>query len=102
MRTGTMCCRETTKGVEGFFQCKYDSIKWVTLKDMKNSYSVYMAKNAVRQHITGDPAFAWWIRDFLVKRNRIIGKLRSKYWVRTHKFGVKIPKSVQEANAFDE
>ena len=94
--------RDTTKGVEVLVQWKYGSTTWVTLKDMKNSYPVQMVEYVVQRRIAGDPAFAWWIRDFLVKRNRIIGKLRSKYWVRTHKFGVKIPKSVQEANAFDE
>ena len=35
------------------------------------------------------------------KRNRIIAKVKSKYWVRTHKFGIKIPKNVAEARAFD-
>jgi hypothetical protein len=38
----------------------------------------------------------------LNKRNRIIGKLKATFWVRTHKFGVKIPKSVEEAKRFDE
>ena len=36
------------------------------------------------------------------KRNHIIGKLKSKYWVQTHTFVFKIPNSVQEAKAFDE
>ena len=61
-----------------------------------------MAKYAVQLRIAGDPAFAWWIQNVLAKRNRIIGKLKSKYLVQTHKFGVKIPKSVQEAKEFDE
>ena len=38
----------------------------------------------------------------LEKRKRIIGNLKSKYWVRTHKFSVRIPKPVQEAKAFYE
>ena len=38
----------------------------------------------------------------LAKRNRIIGNLKSKYWVQAHNFSVKIPKSVQESNEFDE
>ncbi len=50
----------------------------------------------------GEPAFAWWICHVLQKRNRIIAKLKTKYWVRTHKFGVKIPKTVKEAKRFDE
>ena len=38
----------------------------------------------------------------LAKRNSIIGNLKSKYWVQTHKFGVNIPTTVQESKAFDE
>ena len=38
----------------------------------------------------------------LMKRNRIIGNMESKYWVRMHKFRVKIPKLVQESKSFDE
>ena len=74
----------------------------IILKDMKNSYPVHMAKYAVQRRIAGDPVFVWWIRHVLAKRNRIIGNLKSKYWVQMHKFGIKIPNSVQEAKAFDK
>ena len=33
--------------------------------------------------------------------NRIVAKIKSKYWVRTHKFGIRIPKSVEEAVKLD-
>ena len=100
--TETKRRRETTKGVEVLAQWKYGSTIWATLKDMKNSHPVQMAEYALHCRIAGDPEFAWCIQHVLAKRNRIIGKLKSKYWVRTHKFGVKIPKSVQEAKSFDE
>ena len=74
----------------------------MTLKDMKNSYSVHMAEYAVQRRIAGDPVFAWCIQYVLVKHNRIIGKLKSKYQVQTPNSSVRIPKSVQEAKAFDE
>ena len=61
-----------------------------------------MSEYAVQHRITDDPVFAWWIQNVMVKRNHIIGKLRSKYWVQTHKLGIKISKSVQEAKLFDE
>ena len=35
------------------------------------------------------------------KRNRILAKVRSKYWLRSHKFGIRIPKSVEEAKEVD-
>ena len=38
----------------------------------------------------------------LKKRNIIISKVKTKYWKRTHKFGIRIPKSVQEAKLLDE
>ena len=36
------------------------------------------------------------------KKSRIISKIKSKYWQRTHKFGVRIPKSVAEARKLDQ
>jgi hypothetical protein len=39
---------------------------------------------------------------FCTSGNIIIAKLKTKYWFRSHKFGVKIPKSVKEAKKFDE
>ena len=48
-----------------------------------------------------EPAFAWWVPYTLKRCNRIIAKVKSKYWIRTHKFGVWIPKSVQEAKELD-
>ena len=36
------------------------------------------------------------------KLNQIIGELKSRYWLRTRKSGMKIPKSVEEENSFDE
>jgi hypothetical protein len=101
-RSGTQRRKETTRGWEILVQWKDGSTTWIALKDMKNSYPVQLAEYATQRRIAGEPAFAWWIHHVLNKRNRIISKLKAKYWVRTHKFGVKIPKSVEEAKRFDE
>jgi hypothetical protein len=101
-RSGTKRRRETTKGYEILVQWKDGSTTWVALKDMKNSYPVQLAEYSIQRRIAGEPAFAWWVKHVLSKRNRIIGKLKAKYWVRTHKFGVKIPKSVEEAKRIDD
>ena len=68
---------------------------------MKNSYPVQLAEYAIASRIAEEPAFAWWVPFTLRKRNRIIAKIKSKYWVRTHKFGIKIPKNALEAKAID-
>ena len=72
------------------------------LKDMKESYPVQVAKYCVQSRISSEPEFAWWVPYVLKKRNRIIVKVKSEYWIRTHKFGIWVPKSVQEAKRIDE
>ena len=52
--------------------------------------------------IIDEPAFNWWAKSVLRKRNRIISKLKSKYWETTHKFGIEVPRSVEQALAIDE
>ena len=60
------------------------------------------AEYAVVAKIAMEHAFAWWVPHMSKKRNRIISKVKSKYWHRTHKFGIWIPKSVEEAKHFDQ
>ena len=61
-----------------------------------------MAEYAIQNGIENLPAFTWWLPHVLKKKNRIISKVKSKYWVRTHKFGLKIPKTVEEAIKIDK
>jgi hypothetical protein len=60
-----------------------------------------LAEYAVANKIVEEPAFKWWVQDVLRKRNRIIAKLKGKYWRTTHKYGVRIPKTVDEALRLD-
>ena len=61
-----------------------------------------LAEYAKAHHIDDEPAFYWWVRDILQKRQRIIGKLKSKYWRTTHKFGICLPEDAREALQIDE
>ncbi len=100
-RTGTRRQRETTIGWELLVQWKDLSTTWVSLKDMKEAYPIQTAEYAVQARIAEEPAFAWWVNYTLKKRNRVIAKVKSKYWVQTHKFGIKIPKTVDKARKLD-
>jgi hypothetical protein len=68
---------------------------------MKEAYPVQVAEYAVASKIQEEPAFAWWARHVLKKRDRIIRKVKSRYWTRTHKFGILLPKTVAEALRID-
>ncbi len=81
---------------------KDGSSDWVKLKDLKDSYPVQIAEYAAANRIAEEPAFKWWVHSVLRKRNRIVAKMKSRYLRTTHKFEIRIPKTVQEALAIDE
>ena len=73
----------------------------MTLKEAKESFPVQLAKYAVANCLTEEPAFKWWVPHVLHRRNQIISKVKSHYWWMTHKFGIKLPHSVEEALEID-
>ena len=56
---------------------------------------------AVANNIEDEPVFKWWVHNTLRKRDRIISKVKEKYWKTTLKFCIKVPKSVDEAYEID-
>jgi hypothetical protein len=101
-RNGNKVPKKTTAGWELLVAWKDGSTDWLKLKDIKDSYPVQVAEYAVTNNIAHEPAFNWWVHDVVRKRNRIISKVKSKYWKTTHKFGIRVPKSVEEALQIDE
>jgi hypothetical protein len=101
-RNGKSHKRMTTKGWELLVSWKDGTSDWIKLKDMKESYPVQVADYAVGNKLVTEPAFAWWVPHTLRKRDRIISKVKSKYWTRTHKYGIRLPKTIAEAMRFDE
>ena len=100
---GTRRKKRTTRGWELCLEWKDGSQTWVAMKDVKkNASPIELAEYAIRNGLKDEPAFAWWIGHEMRKRNHIIAKLKSKYWQRTHKYGIRVPKSVQEAYRIDE
>ena len=94
--------RKTTKGWHVCVQWVDGSTSWERLADMKESYPVEVAEYAVANGIDGMPAFAWWVPYVLKKRDRIIAAVNKRYFKRTHKFGIEIPKTVQRALEIDK
>ena len=101
-RKGKRHPRITTQGWELQVEWRDGSATWVPLKELKQSNPVEVAEYAVANKIAEEPAFAWWVRDALRKRDRIIKKVKARYWAKTHKFGIELPKTVEEALRIDE
>ena len=91
----------TTKGWQVLVEWKDESTTWMDLKDVKEANPIELAEYAVANKIDDEPAFRWWVHYVLKKRNRIISKTKAKYWRTTHKYGVRLPKSVAEAMKLD-
>jgi len=94
----------TTKGWSFLVSWKDGTSSYVPLREMKNSFPVQTAEYASVHLLDKEPAFRRWVPHFLKKRDRIIGKLskkNTKYWHRTHKYGIELPKTVAEALEID-
>jgi hypothetical protein len=81
----------TTKGWELLVQWKNSSTSWEPLRNLKESYPIEVAECAIANKIAEEAAFSWWVKNTLRNRERILAKLKSRYWSRTHKYGVYVP-----------
>jgi hypothetical protein len=90
------------KSTEGWFllvQWKDGSQSVVRLSDMKESYPVEVAQYAKDNELERESAF-WWVSYTLKKAARIMAKVKVRN-VRQEKFGIQVPRSVEEALAID-
>jgi hypothetical protein len=101
-KRGRRIPKNTTKGWKILCRWKDGSSDWVDLKHVKDSNPIELAEYAVAYYIQEEPAFKWWVSQTLQIRNRMIGKVKSCYWKTSHKYGVRLPHSVQEALQIDK
>ena len=102
LRNGNMVPKKTTRGSDLLAEWKDGSYSWIPLQDLKAPNPVELAEYAAGNCLDIEPAFKWWVRDVLRRRNIIIAKVKAKYWRTTHKFGIRVPKYVYEAFAIDK
>ena len=97
-----MVPKNTRQGWDLLVEWKDGSSIWILLKYLKASNPVELAEYATGKRLDVEPIFKWGVRDVLRHRNRIIVKVKAKYWRTAHKFGIQVPKSVNEALAIDK
>jgi hypothetical protein len=81
---------------------KDGTTSWVPLSTLKESNPVEIAEYAIARELSDEPAFSWWVPYTLKKRDAIISAVNKRYWKRTHKYGIRVPKSVAEAYEIDK
>ena len=71
------------------------------LERLKRVIPVELAQYAINRKVDNEPAFAWRV-PFVIKTSaRILERVKSKYWSRTHKYSICIPKTLTEAMEID-
>ena len=55
----------TTKGWELLISWKDGTQSWVRLADMKESFPVEVAKHAIGNEMSEEPAFIWWVHEVI-------------------------------------
>jgi len=60
--------------------------------------AIYAKENGLVEQ----PAFAWWVPYTIKKKDRIIGALKARARLRTHKYGVQVSRTIQEAYELDK
>ena len=94
--------KETTQGWEILIQWKDEYTTWEYLKDVKESYMVQLAEYARQCKFSDKPTFSWWVPHVINKQECIIAEVKSKYWLHTQTFGIRVPKMVEEAKRLDQ
>jgi hypothetical protein len=91
----------TTKGWSLCCLWANGSTSWEPLRNLKESNPLEVAKYADAKNLLNEPAFNWWAKHVLKRSRRVIKKVKTRYWQRTHKYGVRLPKSAVEALQLD-
>ena len=56
---------------------------------------------AVENRVSEEPVFVWWVKFLLRKRDCIISKTQ-RHWLKSHKYGIRVPNTIEEAILIDK
>jgi hypothetical protein len=101
-KNGQKKLRKATQGWKLCIEWKDGSTTWEPLKDLKESNPIEVSEYAVANKIDHESAFVWWVPDTLRKRNRIIKAVKRRALKRNYKYGIKVPRNVEEALEIDK
>ena len=86
--------RKTTVGWRLLVKWKDQSESWIRLKDIKESHPVDVADFSEERGITYEPYFTLLVPYTIRKCNVILAAVKSRIRKTTHKYGIKIPSTI--------
>ena len=100
-KSGQKRMRQSTIGWHLLVKWRDGTSEWIPLKKLKEHFPVEVAEFSVARNIDSEPAFAYWIKHVLKKRDKIIASVKARVSRTTHKYGIEVPRSVQHAQELD-
>jgi len=94
--------KKTTTGWDIEIEWRDGSTSWLPMKEVKATNSVELAKYAVENWIDDEPAFDWWVKPTLWHWKRLIKLSQKRHSVMGYKFGIRVPRTIEEALKLDE
>ena len=93
--------RKTTKGWKFLLTFKDGSTNWFRLADLMREYPIEIANYVKNNNLQDEDAFSWWVHKSLVHHQRMVSKVKSEYWKKTHMFGIELPKTYTDCERLD-
>jgi Reverse transcriptase (RNA-dependent DNA polymerase) len=100
-RSGRIQKKKTTAGWDLEVEWKDGTTCWIPLKEIKETNPVEVAQYVIDNRIDEEPAFDWWVKYTLKKLHRLISKTQRHTVRHGYKFGIRIPRTVDEALLLD-
>ena len=101
-RSGKKYKVKTVRGWDLEVEWADGTTSWLPLAKVKDSNPVDVAEYAVQNKIDHEPAFDWWCREILKKKQRLVKAVKRRYSKAGYKFGVRVPVDVREAMSIDK
>ena len=92
---------KTTSGWNLLVRWRDGREQWVPLRILKECNPIEVAEFAFSRNLEEEAAFSWWVDYTMKKRDAIITSVTSRISHSTHKYGIEIPQSIEEAKRID-
>ena len=92
----------TTKGWKIKVQWEVGCKSWIPFHVIQGFNPIEIAEFAIANNLDKEPTFVWWVHLVLRKTTSFIKKLRQKMAKSNLKFGLLVPKTIEETLALDK
>ena len=94
-------CQPDYESKSSYVRWESGDTSYIKLKDIKETNPIEIADYAIANKLEKEPAFAWWVRTALKRRDAVISKV-SRRVRKKMKFGIYIPENYEEAVIMDK